>query len=104
MPLACTVFHSARVISSRVQADFQTDGFRTLVQAVQVLLKESKNALVEADAFPYAVSNQKAAVEYRNFGFAARYQIAVDIDQNSFVARILKGIVGSVGHIAPLSA
>ena len=102
MPLACTVCHSARVISARVQTDFQPDGFRTLVQAVQVLIEEGENTLVQANAFPYAVSYQKPAVEYGDFGFAARHQVSVDIDQNSRITRILQGIVGSVGHNVPL--
>jgi hypothetical protein len=56
-------------------------------------------AVMQAQAFPNAVTGDEAAVEHRDDGLGARHQLAVEPDQHVIVARIFGDILAA-GHQA----
>ena len=74
----------------------QVQRLRTLPQALHVAVEEGNDTVVGAQPFPNAITEDKAAVEHRDNRLVAGKQLAVDIDENLVVARILAEAVGAI--------
>ena len=53
---------------------------------------------VHAQTLPDAVAEDETGVEHRNDGLGARLQLAVDVDLDVAIARIVDEFVGALGH------
>src|SRR5262245_58247655 len=72
----------------RRQPDIHEDGFGALIKPLDMFFQESDTADMDAQAFPYAVAEDEARVEYRDHGLGARIEFAIDRDQDVLIARI----------------
>ncbi len=63
-----------------------------------MLIQEGDAAGVDAQALPDPIAEDESGIEYRNDGFGARFQLAVDVNPDISVARIVDELVGTLGH------
>lgn len=74
-----------------VHADIDIHGLAGLEQAVHVLFKKRPFSVVKAHAFPHAVTQHEAGIVDRYLCRVPVHQIAVDVNFDIPVARILFG-------------
>jgi hypothetical protein len=86
------------------QSDVHGDRLGAFEQAIEMKVEEGDPPLVDAQTLPHAVAEDEARIEHRHHRLAARLQIAVDADQDRFVARIGRAVVRSLGHRARVEA
>jgi hypothetical protein len=51
-------------------------------------LKKQNGALVQTQALPHTVTQDESSIEDRDHRAFARHEIAVDVDERRFIARI----------------
>lgn len=84
------------------QPDVEADGPGALPQPVEMIFQEDQPVVVQAQALPHPVTDQKAAVKDRDPGLLARDERAVDVDQDVRIAFIAQSVVGAaIGHRSP---
>jgi hypothetical protein len=71
-----------------IQSDIETDPARTPVESIEMLIQKQQHALVQTQSFPYAVADDKAAVEYQYFHLLTPDELTVQIDERIRVAWI----------------
>ena len=79
-------------------ADIHVDGLRSAPQTVEVPIQEGEAAMMQANAFPYAVAQHEAAVEDADLCVRSREVVPVDVDDDRCVAIISYVIVGALCH------
>ena len=67
-----------------------------LPEPVEVLVEERRVAADDAQALPDAVAQHETGVEDRHHRALPRHQVAVDVDQDVGVARVVGEVVGAV--------
>ena len=84
----------ASVSALPVQADIHVDGFRALVEPIQVRFEKRYLAVVQPQTLPDTVAKHEAAVKHRNLGIRARHQFAAYVDENVFHCEDHRGTRG----------
>ena len=64
-----------------------------------MLVDKSQPTMMQSNAFPYTISQNKPAVEHRNFGFAAWIQFTVNINQDLRVTRVVNILMRTCCHL-----
>ena len=80
------------------QPGIEIQGLGALPEACHVAVKEGNHAQVQPQAFPDAIAEDKAAVEYGDDGLVPRVQLAVDVDSYALIAFIRLNGMRAGGH------
>jgi hypothetical protein len=70
----------------------------TLEEPVEVKIEEGELAVVQPEALPHAVPDEKAGVEDGDLRLLPRVELAVDVDEYVLVAPVRQGRVRSPSH------
>ena len=61
-------------------------------------IEEGKDVVMQPDAFPNAVTDEEAAIEYRDLGFVAREKFAIDVNLDGCISLIDQRLMRTLCH------
>ena len=82
-----------------IKIRFKIQGVHALEQSFEVSLQEQYRALLYAQPFPNAVTENKTGIKNRHPGLSTREMRAIDIDQDIVVTRVMRVIVCSLHSV-----
>lgn len=81
-----------------VHPDVEVDGGSAGEETVEMAVEVGEPAVVQPDALPHAVTDQKARIEDRDLRFMAREELPVDVDLDRLVALVGERLMRAAGH------
>ena len=84
--------------ASPVKADVDPGCRRSSEESVEVAIEEREDVVVQPDAFPDAVADQKTAIEHRDLGFVTGEEFAVDVDLDGGITFVGDRLMSTFRH------
>ena len=88
-----------QVLAAEIGLEVQC--FHALEQALQVPFEKQHRMALDTQTFPHAIAQDKPRVEHRNTRLGTRHNRAIDLDEDSFIARIARVLMRAFHTCAP---
>ena len=95
IPLVARVSYNAVAGSGLAHPDIKINHLGGRVKPVQMIGKEADLTIMDPEPLPDPIVEREAAIERRDLGLISREQLAIDVDFDGVVARVIFGIMGS---------